>query len=163
MTSPLSILQATNQTAITPEITTLIAKLKLKQLERLIKRYVISAFMFGGLLLLSATLLGRFFIREFLAAPYAGSLPVFYCLAVAAWLLLVFLVFRPLAVSLDLLKWHNLALLVSTVLVLALVVTGALNALTMAYVQLAEAALLRSSFSLLVWSRLQRRTTTATA
>jgi hypothetical protein len=94
-------------------------------------------------------------VLHFFAAQYVSALPVFYCLAIAAWLLLVFVVFRPLAVSLDLLRWHNLALLVSALIVLFLTALGALNALTMAYVQLAEAALLRLSFSVLVWKKLR--------
>jgi O-antigen/teichoic acid export membrane protein len=155
LTSPLALLQTTIQTAITPEITTLIAKLKLQQLRRLVTRYVRSAFVFGGLLLLSAILLGRLMILHFFPAQYVTALPIFYCLVVAAWLLLVFLAFRPLAVSLDLLRWHNLALLVSAVIVVVLIVAGELSALTMAYVQLAEAAILRLAFSLLVWKKLR--------
>ena len=157
LTSPLALLQTTIQSAITPEITTLIAKIKLQQLQRLVRRYVASAFLFGGLLLLSVLVLGRFLILHFFAIEYARGLPVFYCLLVAAWLLLVLLVFRPLAVSLDLLKWHNLALSVSVVVVVVLIVAGQLSALTMAYVQLAEAAILRLSFSLLVWKKLRAR------
>ena len=157
LTSPLAILQTTIQTAITPEITALMAKLKLQQLQRLVARYVVSALLFGGLFLLGAVLLGRLLILHLFSAQYVAALPVFYCLIVAVWLLLVFLVFRPLAVSLDLLKWHNLALLTSTVIVIVLIVAGGLNALTMAYMQLAEAAILRHSFSLLVWKKLRGR------
>jgi O-antigen/teichoic acid export membrane protein len=159
LTSPLAVLQTTIQIAITPEITGLIAKLKLQQLEQLVARYVVSAFVFGGLFLIAAILLGRLLILHIFSAQYAPALPVFYCLIVAAWLLLVFLVFRPVAVSLDLLSWYNLALLMSTVIVMFLIVVGGLNALTMAYVQLAEAAILRLSFSLLVWNKLRSRST----
>lgn len=157
LTSPLGLLQATIQTAITPEITTLFARLKLQQLRRLVARYVFSAFVFGGLMLVGALVLGRFLILHFFAAEYLAALPVFYCLIVAAWLLLVFLVFRPLALSLDLLRWHNLALLLSAVILVCLIVAGRLDALTMAYVQLGEAALLRAAFSLLVWRKLKLR------
>ncbi|MEP6742224.1 MAG: oligosaccharide flippase family protein [bacterium] len=157
LTSPLALLQTTIQTAITPEITNLFAKLKLQQLRRLVTRYVISAFVFGGLLLLGALLLGQVLILHFFTAQYLTALPVFYCLIVAAWLLLVFLVFRPLAVSLDLLKWHNLALLLSAVVIIGLIFAGELSALKMAYVQLGEAAILRLSFSLLVWKKVRDR------
>ena len=157
LTSPLAVLQTTIQTAITPEITTLIAKLKLQQLQRLIARYVLSAILFGGLLLVVAVLLGRLLILHLFSAQYVVALPVFYCLIVAAWLLLVFLVFRPLAVSLDLLKWHNLALIMSALIVISLIVAGGLNALTMAYVQLIEAGILRLLFSLVVWKKLRDR------
>jgi O-antigen/teichoic acid export membrane protein len=155
LTSPLAMLQTTIQTAIIPEITSLIARAKLEQLQRLIARYVVSSFVLGGLLFLGLLFFGRLLIMHFFEAQYAMALPVFYTLALAAWLLLVFLMFRPLAVSLDLLKWHNLALLISAIVVVLLIVANDLNALTMAYVQLGEAAVLRLSFSLLVWKRLR--------
>lgn len=157
LTSPLALLQTTIQTAVAPEITNLIAKLRLRKLLRLVSRYVMSATIFGALLLVCALVLGRFLILHFFAAQYVDALPVFYCLLVAAWLLLVFVVFRPIALSLDLIKWHNLALLLSAMIAVWLIVTGRLNALTMAYVQLGEALLLRLSFSFLVWNRLQAR------
>ncbi len=116
-----------------------------------------SAILFGGLFLLGAVLLGRLLILHLFPAQYIAALPVFYCLIAAAWLLLVFLVFRPLAVSLDLIKWHNLALLMSALIVVFLIIAGGLNALTMAYVQLAEAAILRLAFSLVVWKKLRGR------
>lgn len=157
LTSPLAVLQTTIQTAITPEITALIAKLKLQELQRLVARYVWSAILFGGLFLAGAIFIGRLLILRLFSEQYVAALPVFYCLIVAAWLLLVFLVFRPLAVSLDLLKWHNLALLLSAVIVISLIVAGGLNALTMAYVQLIEAGILRLSFGLAVWKKLRER------
>ena len=157
LVAPLTFLQTTIQTAVVPEITTLVAKLHLQQLQRLVARYVKSALAVGGLLLLGTLLLGRLLLLHFFSANYASALPVFYCLVIAAWLLLVLLVFRPLAVSLDLLKWHNLALFISAVVVAGLIIAGKLNALTMAYVQLAEAAILRLAFSILVWKRLRER------
>ena len=161
LVAPLTFLQTTIQTAVVPEITTLVAKLELQQLQRLVARYVKLALAAGGLLLLGTLLLGRLLLLHFFSANYASALPTFYCLVIAAWLLLVLLVFRPLAVSLDLLKWHNLALFMSAVLVAGLIIAGKLNALTMAFVQLAEAAILRLAFSLLVWKRLRERKPTA--
>lgn len=157
LVAPLTFLQTTIQTAVVPEITTLVAKLQLEQLQRLVARYVKSAFAVGGILLLGTLVLGRLLLLHFFSANYAVALPAFYCLVIASWLLLVLLVFRPLAVSLDLLKWHNLALFVSAVLVAGLIIAGKLNALTMASVQLAEAAILRLAFSVLVWKRLRER------
>jgi O-antigen/teichoic acid export membrane protein len=144
LTAPLALLHANLQTALTPEITSLVAKGRLEQLKRLVGRYLISAFALSSLLFV------RFFQPEYLPA-----LPVFSVLAVVICLLLVFLVFRPLAVSLDLLRWYNFSLLMSTIIVFALIMAGGLNAMTMAYIQLAEALLLRSLFNLLVWMRLR--------
>jgi hypothetical protein len=135
-----------------------VARRKFAQLKRLLTRYIFWTFAAGSLLLVSLAWLGRLLILNFLGAEYFAALPVFYLLTIASWLLLVFLVFRPLALNLDLLKWHNLALLASAVIVIFLIVTGRLNALTMAYVQLAEVLILRSLFGVLVWSRLKRLT-----
>jgi O-antigen/teichoic acid export membrane protein len=163
LTAPLALLQTTIQTAVAPEITNLIAKLKLQQLLRLVRRYVTATVIFGALLFLSALLLGRFLIMHFFSIQYLTALPVFYCLLLTAWLLLIFLVFRPIALSFDLIKWHNLALLLSAAVAVWLIVAGSLNAMTIAYVQLGEAVLLRLSFSLLVWNKLRARSKAATS
>ena len=155
LASPLALLQVTLQTAITPEITSLMARLKLNELRQFVRRFIRSSILFGGILLLFAFLLGQLLIPQLFAAQYAAALPIFYCLVVAAWFLLVLLMFRPLAISLDLLKWHNLVLLVSAVFLFGLVLAGKLTAWTMAFVQLGEATILRSCFSLLVWKKLR--------
>jgi O-antigen/teichoic acid export membrane protein len=154
LTAPLALLQTNLQTAITPEITSLVAKRRFEQLKRLIRHYLLSAFVVSSLLLTGALSLGRLLFLRFFP-EYLAALPVYYMLVVVACLLLVFLVFRPLAVSLDLLRWHNLALLVSAAIVFYFIVAGDLNAMTMAYVQLAEALILRSLFNVVVWMRLR--------
>jgi O-antigen/teichoic acid export membrane protein len=155
LTAPLSLLQTNLQTAITPEITSLTARGKLEQLKRLIARYVVSAFVFGSMLLLAAFLLGQLLFLRFFQPEYLPALSVYNVLIVVVWLLLSFLVFRPLAVSLDLLRWHNLALLVSAAVVFCLIIAGNLTAMNMAYVQLAEALILRGLFNVVVWMRLR--------
>ncbi|PYS39230.1 MAG: hypothetical protein DMF71_15530 [Acidobacteria bacterium] len=157
LTAPLAFLQTNIQTAVTPEISALVATRKFGQLKRLLARYLTRTFAIGSALLIGVVLLGRLLILNVLPPEYASALPIFYILAIAAWLILAFLVFRPLALSLDLLRWHNLALLVSTGMVVSLILTGKLNALTMAYIQLVEALVLRALFSRLVWTRLKRR------
>ena len=147
LTAPLALLLTNIQTAITPEITSLVAKRKFEQLKRLVTRYVGSTFVLSSLLLIGALLLGRLLILRLFQPEYLAALPVFYVLTVAVWLMLVFLVFRPLAVSLDLLRWHNLALLASAGIVVFFIIVGDLNALTMAYIQLAEVLILRSLFN----------------
>jgi len=156
LTAPLALLQTNIQTAVTPEITSVIAQRKFEQLKRLLTRYLWWMFVIGSLLLISALLLGRVLILRLVQPEYVAALPVFYVLAVVAWLMPVFVVFRPLAVSLDLLRWHNLALLASAGIVGFLIIVGALNAVTMAYIQLAEALFLRSLVNALVWRRLKR-------
>lgn len=156
LTAPLAFLQTNIQTVIAPEISSLVAKRKFTQLKRLISRYLGFTFAAGSVLLIGMLLVGRFFIVSMLPADYASALPVFYVLSVAAWLMVVLLVFRPLALNLDLLRWHNLVLLASTALVISFLIAGQLNAMTMAYIQLAEVLILRSLFGVIISSRLKR-------
>ena len=156
LTSPIALLQTNIQTAVTPEITLLVAKRKFAQLRSLLARYIRSSVILGSFLLLMALLMGRFLILMISEPEYLAALPVFYVLVIAAWLMMIFLVFRPLALNLDLLKWHNLTLLTSTAVLMVFVVLGKLNAMTMALIQLGEALILRSVFSAVVWTRLKR-------
>lgn len=159
LTAPLGLLQTNVQTAITPEIITLAAQRKFEQLKRLLEKYLRWTFGLGSLLLVGVMLLGHLLIVGFLQPDYAAALPVFYLLSIAAWLMLVFLVFRPLAVSLDLLQWHTLVLLISASLVVVFILSGWLNAMTMALIQLAEVLLFRSLFNVVVWTQLKKQKT----
>ncbi len=156
LTAPLAFLQTNIQTVVTPEISALVAGRKFAQLKRLLAQYLKFTFALGSFLLVGVVLLGRIFIVNMLPAEYAAALPVFYLLSVAAWLMLVMLVFRPLALNLDLLRWHNLVLLASTAIVILFIVVGRLNAMTMAYIQLAEVLILRSLFGVIITRRLRR-------
>jgi O-antigen/teichoic acid export membrane protein len=153
--APLSIMEVTIQTAITPEIILLRARERWQQLEHLIARYVGAMALLGGAVFLPLLLLARMIFLTLLPPQYAGALPVFYCLITSALLLLLLLVFRPLAVTLDLLKWHNLALVGGVVLLLLLIATHRLDSLSMAYVQLIDAAVFRAAFGFFVWRRLR--------
>lgn len=158
LTAPLALLTTNTQTAIIPEITSLVAKRKFEQLRRLLGRYVAFALVLSILLLISAFLLGPVLILRLFQPEYADALPVFYVLVSVVGIQLVFLVFRPLAVSLDLLKWHNLGLLLSSGVVVIFALTGGLNAFFMACIQLADALIVRFLFNVLVWMRLKRLT-----
>ncbi len=158
LTAPLSLLTTNTQTAITPEITSLVAKRKFEQLKRLLGRYVASALALSILLLISAFLLGRVLLFGLFQPEYADALPVFYILITVVGMQLIFLVFRPLAVSLDLLKWHNLGLLLSSSVMVIFALAGVLNAFSMACIQLADTLIVRVLFNVLVWMRLKRLT-----
>jgi O-antigen/teichoic acid export membrane protein len=155
LTAPLGLLQTNIQTAIMPEITALAAKGSFERLRLLVTRYIILTLIMSSFVLIAGLLLGQLFILRWVQPEYVASLPVFYALTLAAWLMLVFLVFRPLAVSLDLLRWHTLALLASAAIVVLFIAAGKLNALTMAFIQLIEVLVLRSVFSTAVWRRLK--------
>ena len=159
LTAPLTLLTTNTQTAITPEVTALVAKQKFDQLRRLLGRYLVSATIVSVVLVISVFLVARPLLFKLFQPEYAGALPVFYVLISVVGLYLVFLVFRPLAVSLDLLKWFNLGLLLSSSVVVIFALTGRLNAFSMACIQLADVLIVRVLFNLLVWTRLKRRQT----
>ena len=108
------------------------------------------------LLLLAALLLGPTVLRLF-QPQYAAALPVFYILMSVVAIALVCVAFRPLAVSLDLLKWQNAGLLLSSTFVIVFVLVGELTAVRMAFIQLGDTLIVRSLFHLIVWKRLKRR------
>lgn len=157
LTAPLALLTTNTQTALIPEITSLVARRKFEQLKRLLRRYVASATILSTLLVIAAFLVSTFLFKLF-QSEYAAALPMFYILVTVVGIQFVYLVFRPLAVSLDLLKWHNVALMVSSSVVIIVALAGGLNALSMACLQLGDLLIVRSAFSLWVWMRLKRLT-----
>ena len=158
--APLALLLSNVQTALTPEVTSIVAVRKLEQLKRLVGSYVVSAFVAGGILSAGTLLAGRFLVLRFSRPEYVEALPVFYILLIAAWAILIFAVLRPIALSLDLLKWDNWAQLAVIVVLFFFILAGRLDALTMACVQLAGVLLLRLSFNVPVWTQLRARPVT---
>jgi O-antigen/teichoic acid export membrane protein len=153
--APLALLLTNVQTALTPEVTSIMAGRKLGQFKRLVGSYVVSALAAGAMLAACTLFAGRFLVLRLSRPEYVEALPVFYILLIAAWALLIFAALRPLALSLDLLKWDNLAQLAGIALLFSLILAGQLDSLTLAFVQLAGALLLRPIFSVPVWARLR--------
>lgn len=154
LTAPLALLQTNVQTAVAPEVISLIARRKFAQLKRLITRYVATASVLGALSVACGLLLGRTFISWLSRTEYLAALPIFYALLIVAALMLVVAVFRPLTVGLDLMKWYNLGLLLSAAVVFAFIVAGRFDALHMAYAQLTGALILRVLCNAPQWMRL---------
>lgn len=152
--APVALLLTNVGFALTPEVALIIAGRKLRQLKRLIRGYCTMAIIAGGILLACTLFTGRFLVLRFSRPEYAAALPVFYILATAAWVLLIHAVVRPLAVSLDLLKWDNLAQMTAVVALFALLLSGRLDAMTLAFFQLAVALPMRILFNLPVWRRM---------
>lgn len=152
--APPALLVTNVQTALTPEVALLVAQRRILALKRLVRRYFRFVLVIGGLLTFVSMLAGRFLILRLAKMEYVAALPIFYVLLVTAWVLLFAAVFRPLALSFDLLKWDNLAHMATAIVLLCLIVTGRLDSWTMALVQLASALVLRLIFSLPVWRRL---------
>lgn len=155
LTAPLALLQTNAQTAVAPEVMSLIAAEKFAQLRRLVGRYVAASSVIGLLCVACGLLLGRFVIAWLARPEYAEARPVFYVLIVVASVMLAAVVFRPVSIGLDLMRWYNLGLLLSTLVVFAFVAVGGLDARRMAYAQLAGAFVVRFVCNLPVWSRLR--------
>lgn len=155
LTAPLAHLQTNAQTAVAPEVIWLAAERKFAQLRRLVRRFVGAASVLGVVAIAGGLLLGRTFISLLSRPDYMAALPVFYVILVVASLMLAVAVFRPVSVSLDLLRWFNVGLLASAVAVPALAASGRLDAMSMAYAQLAGALLLRFVCNVPVWVRLR--------
>ena len=153
--APLAFLQTNIQTAVIPEISGLVAAAKFNQLKRLMRRYLYQMSVMGTIMLVMIVVVGRFLILNILPVEYAGALPAFYLLAIASSLMLAFLIFRPLALNLDLLRWHNLILLMSSIAAVGLILTGRLSALNIAWIQLGEVVILRSLFGFALYHRLR--------
>ncbi len=158
LTAPLSLLQTNAQTAVAPEVISLVAAGKFAQLKRLVSRYVLTASALGVVSVACGLLFGRIFISWLPRAEYLAALPVFYVLLVVASLMLAAVVFRPLAVGLDLMRWYNFGLLLSAAVVFVFVAAGRLDAMNMAYAQLAGALIVRLLCNVPVWARLNALT-----
>ncbi|HVF42012.1 MAG TPA: hypothetical protein VM936_03320 [Pyrinomonadaceae bacterium] len=155
LTAPLALLQTNAQTAVAPEVMSLVAARRFAQLRRLAGRYVSAATAVGVFAVACGLLLGRSAV-EWLSRPeYAPALPVFYVLLFAAALMLAAVVFRPVSVGLDLMRWYNLGLLLSACAVFAFVLAGGMGARRMAYAQLAGALIVRVACNVPVWARLR--------
>ncbi len=154
LTAPLALFQTNAQTAIAPEVISLAAKRRFAELKRLVGRYAATAFVIGAAAVACGLLIGRAFIEWLARAEYLAALPVFYALLIIAALMLVAAAFRPLSVALDMMRWYNLGLLMSAIVVLVFVIAGRLDAMTMAYAQLTGALILRVFCNAPQWFRL---------
>jgi len=158
LTAPLAFLQINAQTAVAPEVISLVAGGKFAQLKRLVSRYVAMAAVLACLTVAGGLLLGRIFISWFSRPEYLAALPIFYALLVVDALKLIVVVFRPLSVGLDLMRWYNLGLLLSAVVVSVFIGLGRLDAINMAYAQLTGALIVRLICNVPVWARLSALT-----
>lgn len=155
LTAPLALLQTNAQTAVAPEVMSLVAARRFGQLRRLVGRYVAAATAVGGVAVACGLLLGGFVITLLSRPEYASALPVFYVLLVAAAAMLAAVAFRPVSVGLDLMRWYNAGLLLSACVVFVFIFAAGLDARRMAYAQLAGALIVRVACNVPVWARLR--------
>lgn len=153
---PLVILQNNVQAAVTPEVTSLWAREELTRLRDLVRRYVVGLLLAGGCVTVGALVFARPMLLLLARPEYLEALPIFTIMLVVTWLTLALLIFYPLGVCMDMMKWFNLANLVNVGIVGIAILLGQLNALGMAYVQLVATLIRRVLANLWVWSRLWR-------
>ena len=153
--NPLVVLQNNTQMAITPEITTLAAKRDFRGMKRLADRYVTVSFLISSGLALAMFSLGPWLISLLSKPSYLAAWPLFRILLLVSWLTLVTLVFYPLGLTLDRLKWYNLGQCVNIGILIAVLIAGRIDALSMAYLQLAASVIITLLFSLPIGLRLR--------
>jgi O-antigen/teichoic acid export membrane protein len=156
LTAPLSLLATNTQTAITPEITTLVAQRKIGQLRRFLRRYVASAAILSALLVIGAFVTGPMLLSAFVQPQQADALPVLLVLIGVVGIQLVFLVFRPLAVSLDFLRSYNVGMFLSSCAAITFALVAGLSAFSMACIQLGDVVIVRPVSNALLWMHLKR-------
>ncbi|MEQ8997778.1 MAG: lipopolysaccharide biosynthesis protein [Coleofasciculus sp. B1-GNL1-01] len=157
LTKPLLILQNNIQTAITPEVTSLLAKGKVEQLYRLVKGFVSLALIIGGIAVIFALLLSQSVILWITQPQYLEALPTFSVLIIAVYLTCISLIFYPLAVSLDQLQKRNLVVAMK-LLYLGVAVSIGLNAVRLSFVQLIGALSTRLLVDIPLLIRLRKMT-----
>src|SRR6185295_9624344 len=75
LTAPLALLQTNAQTAVAPEVMSLVAARRFGQLRRLVGRYVASATALGVAAVACGLMLGRFVIAWLSRPEYESALP----------------------------------------------------------------------------------------
>ncbi|MFN2383982.1 MAG: lipopolysaccharide biosynthesis protein [Gemmatimonadota bacterium] len=157
LTAPLLVLQDNIAAALTPEVVSLWARRKLEQLNRLLRLYLIPMALGGALALLAGWLLARPVILWLAKPEYLAAIPVFHLQLVVLWISVVFLIFYPLGLSLNMLRWFNGANAIVLVLVAGyLVWQGELTALAMAWLLLLAAVIRRLLGNLPVYFAFRR-------
>jgi O-antigen/teichoic acid export membrane protein len=149
------ILQNNIQAALTPEVVTLWSKSKVRQLYRLAVYYSASTLGVGAIGVLLVFLLAGPVVVLISKPDYLDALPVFYVLVLAVYISLSTLPFYAIALSMDMLRRRNIALLVK-VLLMGFAILSGLGALKMGFVQLLGAVSVVVLCDLPVCFRLRR-------
>jgi O-antigen/teichoic acid export membrane protein len=155
--APMSILMNNLQSAVTPEITTLGGRRQWSRMKRFTWRYVVIVSALGGGAVLGLMLFARPLVLALSRPEYLDALPVFRLLLLCGWINLILTVVYPAGLSLDALKWHNLALLLSWVPLVAVGVSMGFSAMLMAVIQLASWAIYLVVYGSVVYSLLRRK------
>lgn len=138
----LTVVQNNVQNAVTPEIVSLWAQKKIRQLYKFVKTYTRWALIGGAIIAVTAVLLSKPVILIFTTPKYLEALPVLYIFICTIYMTFVSLIYFPLALTMDQLGRRNLA--VSSRLVY--LVIGAcigFNAMVLAIVQLCGSVTVR--------------------
>lgn len=151
---PLAMLQGNIQTAITPEVFTLYAKDKKRQLYALVKRFVTGKLVLGGLALGAAFLLARPLILLIAKPEYLAAIPVFYVFVTTVYVTFVALTFYPLTVAMGRLKRRNL-FVAARFVYLGVAAALGLDALRLSAAQLAGSLTTRLGADLFVFGALR--------
>jgi O-antigen/teichoic acid export membrane protein len=130
----LKIMQSNIQNAFTPEIVSLWAQKKIRQLYQLVNGYTKWSLIVGAIITIISIALAKPIILIFTTADYIPALPVFYVFIFTIYMTFVSLIFFPLALTMDKLGHRNLIVAIRFIYLLIALMIG-LSAMTLALVQ----------------------------
>ncbi|AOY60121.1 lipopolysaccharide biosynthesis protein [Desulfococcus multivorans] len=131
----LQVVQNNVQNALTPEIVSLWAQQKIKQLYELINAYSKISLISGAIIACVAAIVSKPIILAFTTPDYLNALPVFYVFIFTIYMTFVSLVFFPLALAMNQMARRNLVVSIRFVYLLIGIILG-LNAMMLAMVEL---------------------------
>jgi O-antigen/teichoic acid export membrane protein len=155
LTRPLLVFQNNLQLAIVPEVTSLWAKKQLVSLQNLVHRYIVIVFLVGSGIVLGMIVAARPLVLLVSGPEYLDALPILQILVVVGWLTILFMIFYPVGLSMDMLKWFNVANALNVIILSLVLLTGQPTALKFAYVQLVATLIRRVLAHGYVWLRLR--------
>jgi O-antigen/teichoic acid export membrane protein len=134
------VLQNNIQVSLTPEIVSLWARGKLKQLYNFLFRFFTTSLAVGCIGIIIGLILARTVVLLISSNEYIDAVPVIYVLILKVYLTFSTIPFYSLALSMDIVQKRNLALFIQLILT-AIFVIFSLDALKMAFIQLLGAIL----------------------
>ena len=142
------------QNAITPEVMALAARRQLFLLRSFIRNYMMLTLIAGGIFAVVLFFMASPLLVWISKPQYLKAVPVFNILIIVACIGLSLVIFYPLGLSMDLIRWHNYAQIVNIVILAVIIAVLDLNANKMAWIQLAGIIVYIFIFVIPVWNRL---------
>jgi O-antigen/teichoic acid export membrane protein len=143
ITAALSALQSNAQTAITPEVTGLVAQDSLEELRSFLVRYLKVALIVGSVGVVAIAVGGKPFLDNVIGPEYLPALPIIFVRIAIIWVTIATVFLYPLALALGKLLSYNLSNIVSSVAFLLAATVIDLTAFRMSLIQAGASLLVK--------------------